>query len=275
MNMYLILSLALGLSCQYQGMAAPMTEEEVEKVKVLEKILPELSNQPVYSRQESLYKQAISKAEAVMEKIKNHPYNVELAKGTLPFKKFSYYLSQDIVFLTRTGQYMAVVASRMPYKHRAAYLKTALDPEYHQTVFDGVEKMFKKFTDPKSKGEFVPDSRTTPALHSYVDFLSSAAYSEPIEVALAAFVSCPLVYNKLANHLKQVADPETPFYGWIKQFTSYGSGYVEEMSRIFDEMAGQASDDVRSRMVEAFVKGVILEWRLWDDAYHGRSFFPE
>ena len=50
MNMYLILSLALGLSCQYQGMAAPMTEEEVEKVKVLEKILPELSNQPVYSR---------------------------------------------------------------------------------------------------------------------------------------------------------------------------------------------------------------------------------
>ncbi|OJU73336.1 MAG: hypothetical protein BGO07_04265 [Alphaproteobacteria bacterium 40-19] len=275
MNMYRILSVVLGLTFGQQGVAIEIAEDSLEKVRELERILLDLPKDHVYSKKQSLFKQAVAKSQAIMEMIKDHPYNFELAKGTLTYKKFSYYLSQDAVFLAKTGKLMAVLASRMPFKYRAIYLNTALDPEYHKTVIHGAEGMFKKFVDPKSAAKFISDDRHTPALHSYVDFLSSVVSHEPVEVAVAAFLPCPWVYNKLANHLKEQADPQTPFYGWIKQFTSYGSQYVENMSKIFDELADNASDEVRSRMVEAFVKGVILEWRLWDDAYHGRSFFPQ
>jgi thiaminase/transcriptional activator TenA len=274
MNMYRFLSVLLGFVCAQQGFSVPITEEEEEKVRKLERILPELGQHFVYSRKESLSKQAVIKAQEVMDKIKNHPYNVELAKGTLSYKKFSYYLEQDTVFLAKTGKMMAVLASKMPFKYRNLFLEVAQDPEY-QSVVHGAEGMFKKFTDPKSKGEFVPDSRTTLALHSYVDFLSSVVSHEPIEVAVAAFTPCPWVYATLANYLKEQADPQTPFYGWIERFSSGGLTYTKKMFDIFDELADNASDEVRSRMVEAFVKGVILEYRLWDDAYHGRSFFPE
>lgn len=274
MNIYRLLGVVLGLTFGPQGIGLQEQEDALERVRELERLLSELPKDHVYERKEVLSKQAIARAQGIMEIIKNHPYNQELAKGTLTYDKFSYYLIQDCVFLAKTSKMMAVLASRMPFKYRDFFLKIAADPEY-QSVIHGAQGMFKSFVDPKRGAQFVPDHRQTPALHAYVDFLSSVVLHESVEVAVAAFSACPWVYSTLAHHLKQQADPSGPFYGWIKRFSSGGLTYVENMFRVFDELADNASDDVRCRMVEAFVKGVILEYRFWDDAYHLQSFFPQ
>lgn len=47
---------------------------------------------------EEFYDIAIKESSGLIEKIKGHPFNVELMNNTLDYEKFKFYLQQDFIF---------------------------------------------------------------------------------------------------------------------------------------------------------------------------------
>ena len=46
------------------------------------------------------------------------------------------------------------------------------------------------------------------------------------------------------------------------------SDSVERAISIFDEIAIDASDEIRDLMLDAFYKSTVLEWHFWNDSYN-------
>ena len=274
MNMYRLLGVVFVLTFGPQGVKAEESKIFLSRAREFERILAGTMQDAVYSRDRSLSQQAMEKSKEVFQKIKEHPFNLEMAKGTLSYRKFSYYIIQDHFFLAKAGKAMAALAAKVPFQYRNIFLKLS-QQRNDKALTNSAQDIFKSYVSDKNEETFVEDMRQTPALHAYTDYFFSVVFCEPIEVAVAAYLPCPWVYHELAVHLKKQTNKSGPFYRWIEKYASkkYQKS-IQDARSIFDKLADNASDDVRSRMVEAFVKGVILEYRFWDDAYHERSFFP-
>ena len=64
----------------------------------------------------------------LMPKIYALPFNQELANGTLPLEKFTFYLAQDALYLVNFAKAQALTAGRLPHSHQTElFIQFAMD----------------------------------------------------------------------------------------------------------------------------------------------------
>ncbi|MCI9053532.1 MAG: thiaminase II [Muribaculaceae bacterium] len=198
-------------------------------------------------------------AAPIYDKILTHPFVIELARGTLPPEKFTYYLRQDSLYLDNYARVLAHIASRLnDKKHVEDFMRFAID---------GIEvekAMHAVFLDSKlpARGE------TSPACMLYTSVLGACA-TLPAEVEAAAVLPCFWIYEKVGKHIMASAGADNPYRQWID---TYGDATFEASTRraikICDELADKASTEVRQMMTDKFVTCTKMEWLFWDSAYN-------
>lgn len=212
----------------------------------------------------TLSEKAWAHAAPIVEAIYAHPFNQELAQGTLDMDAFAYYIEQDSLYLQDFARCHAILASKMPTELVRPFIRYA---EYtFITEQELVHEVFKKTFGFKETGKI------SPATFNYTNYLLRTCALEPVEVGVASILPCFWVYREVGRSIIEYAHPENPFFTWIQTYASPEfSESVDEAIAIFDAFADKTSEDIRQRMVQAFRYSTLLEWHFWNDAYHQAS----
>lgn len=197
---------------------------------------------------------ALEKCDLIIQAIKDHPFNQELANGSLNIEKFAYYIEQDTIYLRDFARSLAIIASKAPLKYIKDFLlfsDGALIAE-QEVVHSFFRHMF----------NFQETGKLTPATLSYTSYLLQASSIAQVEVAIASVLPCFWVYKIVGQSIAQNADMKSnnPYKKWIETYSSKEfSDSVERAISIFDEVALSVSDEVRALMLDAFYKSTVLE----------------
>jgi thiaminase/transcriptional activator TenA len=197
-----------------------------------------------------------------------HPFNRELANGTLPRAKFEFYLQQDALYLADYGRALAIMAGRSATPQRmldfvrfaegAVVVERALHAQYFQ-LFNISE----------------PATIQPPSCFAYTNYLLATASNRSYEEGVAALLPCFWIYRAVGTHIYERAAAGNPYRKWIDTYAGEEFGLLTDQAiAITEECAGAASERTRALMEEAFATSTRLEWMFWDSAYRMEAWQP-
>ena len=211
---------------------------------------------------------AWQKSAPVIQAIKSHPFNSELAAGSLAIDKFAYYIEQDTLYLRDFARSLAMIAARAPLefiRNFLAFSDSALIAE--QEV---VHHFFREAFNLQETGKL------TPATLAYTSYLLQLSATAPLEVAIAGVLPCFWVYREIGMSIAvdlHLSIDKNPYSRWIETYSSEEFGdEVNKAINIFDTVAILASTPIQNQMIDAFYKSVVFEWHFWNDAYNNAIF---
>lgn len=204
----------------------------------------------------------------IYQAIIEHPFNMELANGTLHRQRFEFYIQQDALYLADFGRALAIVGSRSAIPERmldlirfaegAVVVERALHEEY-----------FKLFNIAS------PTTMQSPSCFAYTNFLIATTSHRSYEEGVAALLPCFWIYRAVGTHIYESSAASNPYQRWIDTYASEEFGrLVDRAIGIADETAGKTSEAARGLMKEAFVISSRLEWLFWDSAYRMETWKP-
>lgn len=196
--------------------------------------------------------------------MRDMPFNVELAAGTLPRSTFQQYMTQDALYLEGFGRALALAAAKAPGPEEVMALadaaKTAIVVE--RALHSGYLEQF------GVSAEALAAAEPGPACQAYVDFLLARAASGSYGELIAAVLPCFWVYREVGLHVAARTVAENFYQGWIDTYAdaSFGEA-VARMITLVDAAAEQAGEAERGRMRANFLRCCQYEWKFWDAAY--------
>ncbi len=199
-------------------------------------------------------------AEPVYRRITEHPFVEALAAGSLSEERFRHYLRQDALYLDGYARRLAHIAARLMRKGAYRSLP-ALRPGGHRGR-TGAARLLSRRRAPLARR----DQPRVPALHLRAESQATA----PVEVEAAAVLPCFVVYQRVGEEiLARQQDDRNPYRRWIE---TYGdASFAEATARavgICDELAEAASEEIRQRMTDLFVRCTRMEWMFWESAWN-------
>jgi len=198
------------------------------------------------------------------QRIREMPFNAELAAGTLGPDRFRFYILQDALYLAEYARALAIAGARS--SDAGAVARFAGCAEGAITVERGLhEGFFARFG---LSREQVAASEPSPTCLAYTSFLLAAACTQSYEVLVAALLPCFTVYREVGLDIAGRASPGNPYHAWIDTYADPAFGEtVEAVSAIVDRTAAAATPPVRQAMHRAFLRSTQYEWMFWDSAY--------
>jgi thiaminase/transcriptional activator TenA len=196
----------------------------------------------------------------IYEKIQFHPFNQELKEGTLPLDKFKFYIYQDSLYLADFAKALAVTGTRSGSSHELL--------DFLQFAQNGilVERAlhlsyFKEYNIDFTAGK-------APGCFAYTNYLMAVSAFESYEVAVAALLPCFWIYKKIGDYIYANQTSPNPYQSWINAYAGEDFGHaVQKALNICDELAENASQQTRKKMIQAYLTASRLEYVFWDSAY--------
>jgi thiaminase (transcriptional activator TenA) len=213
--------------------------------------------------------EAWEKIAPIYKQIRQHPFNRELADGTLQKSRFVHYTSQDVLYLTRFAKALTLLAAKLE------------DPTDVKAVLDLARRCLldEKEAQAKAARRFGLSVDATvgmlPTTESYTNFLLRMAAFGSREELAAALLPCFWIYLELARDLKAVSIENNPYEGWIDTYSS--EGYAETvhcMQKLTNKLAEGIVVEMRERMLETFQMAARMEWYFWEAAYKQERWQP-
>lgn len=203
--------------------------------------------------------------EPVYQQIIEHPYNKELAEGTLAKDRFKFYISQDVIYISNYARALALMAARMTDSDKTyefiSFAKEGLDIE--RALHDHYMKDF----------GIQPAEEPSLATEAYGNFLLSNVSLHTPPEAMGAMLPCFWLYGKVAEHIYKNSKGNNPYRKWIDIYA--GAEFdetTERLKEITEEIAGRVNQATRESMKYYFVRSSKYEWFFWDSAYQMRMW---
>ena len=202
----------------------------------------------------------------ILKKIEQHPFNQQLANGLLKPEIFSFYLSQDAIYLDYYTQAFAYIMAKIDKNYREPfhrYIQSIIDFEKQQVhdVF-GIH------------GKITNSIMPTTATVGYSNFLLSQTATQSAPIGVASILPCFWVYQFIAAQLKTYSCKKNPYQSWIDTYSSdtFQQSTLEAIA-IFDQLAADYPNE-QQNMQTVFYQSTCWEWHFWNDAYHGNAINP-
>lgn len=209
---------------------------------------------PCYANDNQTFSTLVwGKAQPVIKRIKSHPFNIELLRGTLDSKMFKRYLIQDAIYLNTYGKLIQKLANQD--KINGKILKRLV------LSIQG-EKSYK----PK-----IQHARLlTFATYVYLQHLEEALKNNNSSIMLAAILPCQWVYFELYNHANSNEKfEENPYQNWLSSYISTDyKNITEQLIKLTNYYYQKADKSIRKEMINVFMLSMIDEYRFWDDVYN-------
>lgn len=195
-----------------------------------------------------------------------HPFVVALGKGSLPKRKFRYYILQDALFLKVLAQVFSAAAQKAPDTESA--LRFSKLAEETMTVERGLHESYgKKWEMTKQKMDAV---RMAPTNYAYTRHMLTVAHTgTAAEIAVVA-LPCAWIYCVVGQHLLHDGLPagNHPYRDWLMLYASPEFAEVQEwMRERIDEWTPKAGKEKKRRMEESFLISSRYEWMFWEMAW--------
>jgi thiaminase/transcriptional activator TenA len=195
-----------------------------------------------------------------------HPFVTALGDGTLPERKFRYYILQDARFLADLARVFAAAAQRAPDAESA--LRFAKLAEETITVERSLHESYGarwKLTHRQMSA--VPMAPTNYAYTRHM--LAVAEQGTAAEITVVA-LPCAWIYCVVGKHLLKNGRPpaDHPYRDWLLLYASPEFEAVQTwMRRQVDRWARTAGADEKARMAASFVTSSRYEWMFWEMAW--------
>jgi thiaminase/transcriptional activator TenA len=200
----------------------------------------------------------------LLDDIHQHQFNVELSQGTLPQEKFIFYLIQDAMYLADFSRALSVTAARLPYhSHMQQFIQFALGAvQAERELHSGYINQY------LSSGYLAETIEQSPACFMYTNYLLRMASLSSPEEAVASLLPCFFIYNEVGKKMASSLCENHPYYNWIALYASEAfETSVQSAISITNELGYEASEKIRNKMIQSFVKSTQLEWLFWQSAY--------
>jgi len=195
-----------------------------------------------------------------------HPFVVALGKGTLPQRKFKYYILQDARFLGDLARVFAAAAQKAPDSESALRFNKLAEETItvERSLHESYGKRWKMT--PKQMTS-VPMAPTNYAYSRHM--LTVAATGSAAEITVVA-LPCAWIYCVVGQHLLKNGPPRSghPYRDWLLLYASPEFAEVQRWMRAkVDLWAKTAGKEEKRRMEEAFVISSRYEWMFWEMAW--------
>jgi thiaminase/transcriptional activator TenA len=192
--------------------------------------------------------------------ILQHPFNRELAAGTLDRECFRFYIAQDSHYFLAFARSLEIAADRASSATTRAVLRRLASEG-----LDGERQLHESFG-------VDPTVAAGPACAAYGAFLLEIAAGGEQAAALAALLPCYSVYAEVAGAVAGSSAPDNPYARWIATYD--GEAFArdaEDMARLTNAAADEADQALRAAMHEAYGCSVHHELLFFDAAYGYRQ----
>ncbi len=195
-----------------------------------------------------------------------HPFVVALGKGTLPTRKFKYYILQDARYLEELARVFALGAQRAADPDTALHFAKLVEDTI--TVERGLHENYGKRW--KLTPKAMRSTPLAPTNFAYTRHMRSVAQQGTLCELTVVALPCAWVYCVIGQHLLKRGEPRPkhPYREWLLM---YGSPEFAEVTRwmraLVDREAKSAGKAEKERMIEAFLISSRYEWMFWDMAW--------
>ncbi len=179
----------------------------------------------------------------------SHPFVKALGKGTLPTRKFQYYILQDARYLEELARVFALGANRAHDPDTA--LRFAKLVEETIVVERSLHETYGKQW--KLTAKAMRTTPLSPTNYAYCRHMRSVAQTGTLAELTVVALPCAWVYCVVGQHLLQkgAPSPKHPYRDWL---LLYGSPEFAEVTRwmraLVDREAKTAAKAEKDRMIE-------------------------
>ena len=204
-------------------------------------------------------------ASPIYQNIIDHPFNTELAEGTLDERRFLFYMEQDASYLVSFSKALALIAARSVSTHKMRHFLN-----FSLGALIAERELHANFL---PKGYNFDRAEPSPSCIAYAQYLIAMAATASLEEAVAAVLPCFWIYREVGRDLATRLNKESPYARWIETYSGeeYSQG-TDQAILLLDDLAAGASPTTLERMIKAFEYSALYEWLFWDDAYNMRLF---
>lgn len=205
-------------------------------------------------------------AQPIWDAQMKHPFVKALGKGTLPAKKFQYYILQDARYLEELARVFALGAQRANDPDTA--LRFAKLVEETIVVERGLHETYGKQWKITAKG--MRNTPLSPTNYAYCRHMRSVAQTGTLAELTVVALPCAWVYCVVGQHLlsKGNPSPKHPYRNWLLLYGSPEFAEVTQWMRaLVDHEAKTAGKAEKDRMIESFLISSRYEWMFWDMAW--------
>jgi thiaminase/transcriptional activator TenA len=200
-----------------------------------------------------------------------HPFVVGLGNGTLPERKFKYYILQDRRFLAELARVFAISAKKAPDADSAIRFSNLVEETLvvERSLHETYGKRWR--LSPKQM-DGVPVSPTN---YAYTRHLLHVAENGSAAEATVVALPCAWIYCVVGQHLLRKGRPPKshPYHDWLMLYASPEFAEVGRwMREKVDTWATAASEAERVRMEAAFVISSRYEWMFWEMAWNEEAW---
>ena len=196
-----------------------------------------------------------------------HPFVMALGKGTLPERKFRYYILQDARFLGELARVFSAAALRAPDSESALrFTKLA-----EETIV--VERSLHEGYG--TKWRMSPKQMTSvpmaPTNYAYTRHMLNVARSGSAAEITVVALPCAWIYCVVGRHLLRHGSPPKrhPYRDWLMLYASPEFAEVQRwMRKKVDQWAQTAGTEEKRRMEDSFVISSRYEWMFWEMAWN-------
>ena len=205
-------------------------------------------------------------ADAIYQRIFEHPFVRGIGDGTLEVSKFRYYIEQDYLYLIEYSRVLAFATARANDISTMSWFASLLN-ETLNTEMELHRSYAEQFSISRKSLEYV---RPSPTTQSYTNHLLTTAYSNGLPGIAAALVPCQLGYSEIGQILAKRGIPkEQPLYSqWIEMYTSPEfTRLANQLKLLVDTVAEGLGPKELAKMEEIFLISARYEYLFWDAAW--------
>ena len=200
-----------------------------------------------------------------------HPFVVGLGNGTLPARKFKYYILQDALFLNDLAQVFAIAAEKAPDAGSATRFARLAEETLvvERSLHETYGKRWKLTHRQMSRVPMAPTN------YAYTRHMLQVAQNGSALDATVVALPCAWIYCVVGQHLLRKGAPQKshPYRDWLMLYASPEFAAVGRWMRArVDAWAKKASEDEQARMEQAFLISSRYEWMFWEMAWNEESW---
>ncbi len=215
----------------------------------------------------SFCEQLRRKAQHIWNAQLTHPFVVALGKGTLPERKFKYYILQDARFLGDLARVFAAAAQKAPDAESA--LRFAKLVEETIVVERGLHERYGSRWKMSSKQ--MTSVPMAPTNYAYTRHMLTVAQTGTAAEITVVALPCAWIYCVVGQHLLRKGPPRAghPYRDWLMLYASPEFAEVGRWMRAkVDLWVKSAGREEKRRMEEAFLISSRYEWMFWEMAWN-------
>lgn len=206
-------------------------------------------------------------AAPVWEGSRKHPFLAELAQGTLPERKFAFFMKQDYLYLIEYAKLFALGVIKADDLETMGKFAELL----HSTLSMEME-LHRRFADKFGiSREELEETKASPTTLAYAHYMLSVAQTGDLADLTALILPCTWSYYEIGRLFAATdgALEHKLYREWIMTYASSEFGELAEWLIALMERLSDGLPEARlAKLEEHFMVASRFEHMFWDMAYH-------